>query len=372
MAVKKRNQHIVLGVLGLAVLAGAAWWWFGAGAGAPQQGMGGGGGLPVEAVAAVQQPLAETLTVAGQVTARTGAELRSEVTARVMAVKVSDGATVKQGEALLVLDDSVQRATLAQAQANYELAKANIDRYARLVQIGAASQLQVDTAAAEAKLQKANVQMARANLAKYQIAAPFDGVAGIAQVNVGELVQPGELLVAVTDNDKLKVTFKVPEAQATSLQVGAPVTVKAEGHEIEGVIDALDGRVDPNSRTLEGKVVLDNPEGVLVAGQFVRVQVPVRSVSEAIVVPDQALVPQGNVTFAYVIVAGEKGATMASRTTVEVGLRNGDKAQIIKGVAAGQKVVTAGQQKLQAPFMPVTVLSATAVSVAPQAVEELR
>ncbi len=369
--IEPHTTRVVVGVLGLAVLAGAAWWWFGkAGAEQPQQQ--GGGGLPVEVVAAVSEPLAETLTVAGQVEARTGAELRSEVTARVVSVTFVDGEAVTKGEPLLVLDDSVQRATLAQAQANYALAKANVERYSRLVEMGASSRLQVDTAEAEAKLQAANIQMARANLAKYQIASPFDGLAGIAQVNVGELVQPGELLVAVTDNSKLKVTFKVPEAQATSLRVGAPVSVLSEGVEVSGVIDALDGRVDPASRTLEGKVALDNADGVLVAGQFVRVRVPVKEVSDAVVIPDQALIPQGNVTFVYVINAGENGATMASRTTVDVGLRSGDKAQILKGVNAGQRVVTAGQQKLQAPMMPVTPLSATAVTVAPQAVEELR
>jgi len=374
MAARKRDRQRTMrvggGVLAAVVLAMATWWWFGKGTAEqpPQQG----GGLPVEVMAAVAQPLAETLTVAGQVQARTGAELRSEVTARVAAVTFTDGANVKQGQALLVLDDSVQRATLAQAQANHQLAKANVERYSRLVELGASSRLQVDTAEAEAKLQRANVQMAQANLAKYQIAAPFDGVAGIAQVNVGELVQPGELLVAVTDNAKLKVTFKVPEAQATSLRLGAPVKVSGDGVEVDGVIDALDGRVDPATRTLEGKVALDNDDGKLVAGQFVRVRVPVREVSEAVVIPDQALIPQGAKMFVFVITAGENGATMASRTTVDVGLRTADKVQIIKGVEVGQRVVTAGQQKLQAPFMPVTPLSPTTIDVAPQAVEELR
>lgn len=368
---QQRNMRMWGGVLGVAVLAFAAWWWFGK-AEAPKPQQQGGGGLPVEVVTAVDQPIAETLTVAGQVQARIGAELRSEVTARVVSVTFIDGEAVKRGEPLLVLDDSVQRATLAQAQANYALAKANVERYSRLVGLGAASRLQVDTAEAEAKLQRANIQMARANLAKYQVAAPFDGAAGIAQVNVGELVQPGELLVAVTDNAKLKVTFKVPEAQATSLRLGAPVKVTSDGAELDGVIDALDGRVDPTTRTLEGKVALDNDEGKLVAGQFVRVRVPVREVSEAVVIPDQALIPQGAKMFVFVITAGENGATMASRTTVEVGLRTADKAQIVKGVEAGQRVVTAGQQKLQAPLMPVTPLSPTTINVAPQAVEELR
>lgn len=370
---------LVLAGLGVAAIGG--WWIFlkkdstVAPAGGPP-----GGGVAVEVVQAVEGQIAETLEVAGQVEAHAGVELRSEVTGRVVGLRFKDGSLVKKGHALVLLDDSVQRATLAQAEAASALAEANVGRYQRLVDVGAASQLQVDQAVAQAKLEKANIMMAQANLAKFRLAAPFDGVAGIAQVSVGDLVQPGELLVALTDNSKLKITFKVPEAQATSLQVGAPVTMRLTGGVdanasptlVQGTVAALDGRVDPATRTLQGKILLDNADGTLVAGQFVRVRVPVRSAEDAVVVPDSAIVPQGNNVFAYVIVPGENGGVTASRTTVEVGLRGANKAQIVRGVQAGQQVVTAGHQKLQAPTVPVQLRSPTAVTVAPQAVEELR
>lgn len=368
-------------MIGGVVVAVAAGWWFFirkdsdvAPAGGPQ-----GGGVAVEVVQAAQAPIAETLEVAGQVDASSGVELRSEVTGRVVALRFADGDSVKKGAALVVLDDSVQRATLAQAEASSALAEANVGRYERLVEVGAASRLQVDQAVAQAKLEKANIQMAKANLAKFRIAAPFDGAAGIAQVSVGDLVQPGQLLVALTDNAELKITFKVPEAQATSLQAGAPVTVRVDNGTsrtsptlIEGEVAALDGRVDPASRTLQGKVLLTNKDGLLVSGQFVRVRVPVRTSDDAVVVPDSAIVPQGNNVFAYVITTGEEGRTIASRTTVELGLRTANKVQIVKGVQVGQQVVTAGHQKLQGPTVPVQLRSPTTVTVAPQAVEELR
>jgi membrane fusion protein (multidrug efflux system) len=123
---------------------------------------------------------------------------------------------------------------------------------------------------------------------------------------------------------------------------------------------------------LQGKVLLDNADGRLVAGQFVRVRVPVRSVSDAVIIPDQALVPVGNQTFAYVIVPGKDGGVMASKTTVEVGLRGANRVQVTAGVQSGQQVVTAGQQKLQAPTTPVKLLSPTQVTVPPAEVEELR
>lgn len=375
-------QRWMLVAMVLAV-AGGLWWWKSGSAAEPAAGPGGKGGmpggLPVEVITAVNGPLEETIEIAGQVEANAGVELRSEVTGRVVALPFKDGEKVAKGKALVILDDSVQRATLAQAQANAALADANVGRYQRLVDVGAASQLQVDQAVAQAKLEKANIQMAQANLAKFRLAAPFDGVAGIAQVSVGDLVQPGELLVALTDNEKLKVTFKVPEGQATSLKVNSVAMVTADGapgveaaQVVSGTIAALDGRVDPASRTLQGKIFLDNAEGLMVAGQFVRVRVPVRSVSDAVIVPDQALIPVGTTTSVYVIVPGKDGGVMASKTTVEIGIRAANRVQVTKGVQSGQQVVVAGQQKLQAPTMPVKLLSQTQVNVPAAEVEELR
>lgn len=382
--VKRQNRRPVLMALVAAALGGGVYWYMhaqaaGAAAAAQAAKAGASMAVPVEVAAAVTGPLSETLEVAGQVQADTGVELRSEVTGRVVAVKAKDGEPVKKGSLLVVLDDSVQRATLAQAQANHELAQANVGRYQRLVAVGAASQLQVDQAVAEDKLQVANIQMAQANLAKFRIVAPFDGTAGIAQVNVGDLAQPGELLIALTDNNTLKVSFKVPETQATSLKVNAPVRVRSEAApgvegptEVTGTIAALDGRVDPASRTLEGKILLDNHDGALVAGQFVRVRVPVRDVSDAVIVPDSALLPQGETIFAYLIVPGKDGGVVASRTTVTVGLRSANRAQIVSGITEGQQVVTAGQQKFRGLVTPVKLLSPTYIDVPPAAVEELQ
>lgn len=379
-AVRGKGQRWLLIGLGIILLLGAAWWLSGGKKGGADAGQNPAAGLvPVEVVAATTGSLAQTLEVAGQVQANIGADLKSEVTGRVLAVKAKDGMAVKKGDPLVVIDDGVQRATLAQAQANHELAQANVGRYERLSQMGAASQQQLDEAIAEDKLQVANIQMAKANLIKYRILAPFDGVAGITQVNEGDLVQPGEMLMALTDNATLKVTFKVPETQATSLKVNADVMVQAEAAPgilsptvVSGTIAALDGRVDPNSRTLEGKVVLDNRNGALVAGQFVRVRVPVQQVSNAVILPDSALLPQGDQIFSYVIAPGKDGGVVASRTTVVVGLRTANRAEIISGVADGQQVVTAGQQKLRGLVTPVKLLSPTYIDVPPAAVEELK
>ncbi len=333
----------------------------------------GGFALPVEATPALQQPLAETLTVVGQVIANRGVDVTSEISGKVSKIAFDEGKPVKAGALLIQLDDSVLRAQLAQAEANLKLAENNVGRYQRLLAEQAPSQQQADAAVADVKLARANVQLARANLDKAYLRAPFDGIAGIRQVDLGEYVTPGSVLVNVTENARLRVTFRVPETQANDVKAGANVRITADnGVEVEAPISAIDSRVDPTSRTREVQVFLDNRENHLTAGQFVRVTLPLRGANDAVVVPDQALVPMGNQTFAYVITDGPKGATLSSRTEVTVGLRNDGQVQVTSGIKPGQMVVTAGQQKLQAPVMPVMVLSPTQITVRETPVENLK
>lgn len=333
----------------------------------------GGFALPVEAVPAVQGPLAETLTVVGQVVANQGVDVTSEISGKVTKIAFEEGQPVKAGVLLFRLDDSVLQAQLAQAQANLQLAENNVGRNQRLLAEQASSQQQVDAALADAKLARANVQLARANLDKAYLRAPFDGIAGIRQVDLGEYVTPGRVLVNVTENTRLRVTFRVPEAQASEVRTGASVSIQADnGADVTAPISAIDSRVDPASRTREVQVLLDNADAALMAGQFVRVTLPLRGVDDAVIVPDQALVPMGNQTFAYVIHTAPGGATLSSRTEVQLGLRSNGKVQVTAGIRPGQMVVTAGQQKLQAPVMPVTVLSPTEITVRQAPVEELK
>jgi membrane fusion protein (multidrug efflux system) len=365
---------VILAVAGAGYLVYRHFAAAGAAAAAKAQGAGG-MALPVEGIAARQGEISTRLQVAGQLQAQDGVVLKSEVTGRVVEIAVKDGTPVKKGALLVRIDDSVQKADLAKALADLEVSEANVGRYQRLQQIGAASTLQVDNARAQAKLARANVQGAKAALDKMHITAPFDGAAGIVQVTSGEMIQPGQAIVAVTDARKMKVIFSLPERDALAMKPGVDVDVipndDVNTTPISGTIAALDGRVDPATRTVAAKVLVDNADGALVAGQFVRVSVPTHTVADAVIVPDSALVPNGSDIFVYVVNPAAKGMTMSSRTTVTVGLRTDNEAQITSGVQAGQIVVTAGQQKLMAPVMPVMVLSPTNITRSEATVEPL-
>lgn len=367
-----RSKPVIIGI----ILIAAAWsgkqafmWFMGFGGGPPA---GGAMVIPVEGTTVKRGDVAERLTVVGQVEAFYGTEIKTEIAGKVVAVGAKDGDEVAAGDVLFQLDDSVLRAQLAQAEANLQLAINTQHRNQRLVKAGAVSKQQTESAAAEASLARANVQLAKASLDKAFIRAPFAGRLGVGRVNVGNYVTPGTLLTTVTDASKVKVLFDIPEKYA-GLQVGAAAVLDVDhvdgALKIAALLTAVDGKVDPATRTVDARVDVDNTNGVLVPGQFVRVTVDTRLSANTLMVPDMALVPQGNKMFVFAVNPGQPA--MASRTEVQIGLREQNFAEVLGGLKEGQVVVTAGQQKLQAPVMPVTVSSPSAITVLPSPIENL-
>lgn len=368
-----RSKPVIIGVIAIAAAWGAHWAFMrimGFGGGPPA---GGAMVIPVEGIAAKRGNVAERLTVVGQVDAFYGTEIKTEIAGKVVSVDATDGDTVAEGDVLFQLDDGVLRAQLAQAEANLQLAINTQYRNQRLVKAGAVSKQQVESASAEASLARANVQLAKASLDKAFIRAPFAGRLGVGRVNVGNYVTPGTLLTTVTDASKVKVLFDVPEKYA-GLKVGSAVKLDVDHTDgpltIDASLTAVDGKVDPATRTVDARVDVDNAAGMLVPGQFVRVTVDTRLASNTLVVPDMALVPQGDKMYVFVVNAGQPA--MASRTEVTIGLRERNVAQVLGGIKEGQVVVTSGQQKLQAPVMPVSVSVPSVITVQPSPIENLR
>lgn len=365
----RKNTPWGLVALGAVLLLGAWWAWgkfFGADDAPPARPP-----LTVEATAATQGRIAQPMVVVGQVSPLFGAELKAEIAGRVVKLAMPDGSTVKAGQELIRIDDSVLAAQLAQASANLSVARNTAARTARLLEAGAASKQEAEQAAANASLANANVQLARANLEKARIVAPFAGVLGVAQVTVGTHVNPGDTLTTLAQPENVKIVFRLPEAQARQVAPGADARVLTDdGEEHPAKVVAVDSLVDASTRTVQARIDLDNKDGTFTPGQFVRVSVDVRVADNAVLVPDMALVPLGGAMVVFIVNNTPEG-TVSSRTTVEVGLRGNNQAQILKGLQAGQMVVVAGQQKIQAPTMPVKVSSPTEIVVRPASVEIL-
>jgi membrane fusion protein (multidrug efflux system) len=176
---------------------------------------------------------------------------------------------------------------------------------------------------------------------------------GISRVDLGAYISAGQELVSLDDIATIKLDFEVPERFARFISVGQKVDIEADaypGQSFSGEVATIATRVDPESRSLGVRAVVPNPKRILKPGLFARVAVSVATRPQAVVIPEQAIVPRGDRLLVYKVVGGK-----ARPATVKVGLREYGKVEIVEGLAAGDVVITAGQQKVQ-DGTPVTVL----------------
>lgn len=295
----------------------------------------------------------EDLQAVGSLQSNESVILRPEVSGRISAIGFKDGQVVRKGQMLIALDNSLNAAEVAQMQAENDLALANLKRSEDLASRKFISSSAQDTAASNAQVAEAKLKLAQARLSKMRILAPFDGVVGIRGVSLGDYVKDGTDLVNVEDVRILKVDFRLPERNLTQIKVGQNIEVVADalpGERFSGQIDAINPRIDANGRSLEIRARLDNTGGKLRPGMFVRVRVIVGERTNALLVPEQAIVPQGAEFHVYKVVDGQ-----ARRVPVKIGVRRDALVEIVGGLAPGDQVVTAGM-RLSRDGQPVRVL----------------
>jgi membrane fusion protein (multidrug efflux system) len=299
----------------------------------------------VEAVKVATVSLPQTITAVGSLRSDESVTLRPEVAGRISAINFQEGQRVAKGAVLIQLDAAVPEAELAQARANLTLARSKFDRAVDLSKSNFISGQARDEAENNLKVAEAAIQVAQARLAKMQIRAPFAGIIGLRSVSLGDYVKEGADLVNLESIDPLKVDFRVPEVYMRQVEVGQTMQVQLDalpGKTFEGRVLAMNPLVDAAGRAVVIRAVVRNPDTSLRPGMFTRVRLITRDVKEALVLPEQALVPQGDQQFVYRIIDDK-----AVRTRVDVGQRQEAKVEILTGVAKDDVVVTAGQQKLR-------------------------
>lgn len=309
-------------------------------------------GLPAEVIKVTPQALGQYLDAVGTLNANESVMLSPETSGRIAATPVVEGAFARKGEILIQLDDETYRAQLKEARARQKLSEIELDRLEKLLQQNATSQTEVDKAQANVKIYQAQTESAQATLEKRYIRAPFDGIAGIRTVSSGEYVNAGTELLVFVDSKKLKLDFSLPESAVNAVKVGQKLTVKVDVANVqaEGQVIAISPRLDSKTRSFAVRAVIDNADGQLKPGLFAKVKLEVSSQSDAIVVPEQALIPQGNRYFVMKVVDG-----VVAMAPVSLGQRQRGTVQITEGVNANDVVITAGQIKLR-PGAPVTPL----------------
>lgn len=316
---------------------------------APARGAAGapGGGPPpvsVETVVLQPEPLAAGLRTVGTLRADEQVVVRPEIAGRIVAIRFEEGARVAAGAPLFALDDSVLRAALAEAQATLGKTERAVARAGELMQRDLVARSDVDALRAELAVVQARVASAQAQLAKTRIAAPFAGVVGLREVSEGEFVNPGQALVTLVRLDPIELDFSLPESELANVAPGQPVQVTVdavEGRRFQGTVAAIDPVVDVASRSARVRALLPNPEHALRPGLFARVEIgPAGGEREALLLPEQALLQQGDTRFVYRVAGGK-----AQRAEVRTGRRVPGKIEIVEGLSAGDEVITAGQSK---------------------------
>lgn len=315
---------------------------------------GAGGPTPVEVVRLAPTVVKEDLQAVGSLRSNESVILRPEVSGRIASIGFKDGQLVRKGQLLIGLDATLNEAEVAQARAEYDLALSNLKRSEDLASRKFISSSAQETATSNAQVAEARLRLAQARLSKMRIVAPFDGSVGIRNVSLGDYVKDGTDLVNVEDVRLLKVDFRLPERNYSQVHVGQTIEVVADAlpnERWQGRIEAINPKVDADGRSLEVRALLENTSGKLRPGMFVRVRVIVGERSNALLVPEEAIVPQGAEFFVFKVVDGA-----ARRVPVKIGVRRDAMVEILDGLSAGDQVVTAGM-RLSRDGQPVRVLA---------------
>jgi membrane fusion protein (multidrug efflux system) len=299
----------------------------------------------------------------GSLRSRQSVMLRPEVAGRVVQIGFEDGARVRRGQLLVQLDDVLPRAELSQAQAQLSTASANLQRNQELVAQNFVARRVLDESQASLQVAEAQVALAQARLQRMRITAPFDGTVGLRRINLGEYVKDGADLVNLEDTSALVVDFRLPERYQSRIAVGQTVQVQLDalpGKNFAARVQALDPLLDVDGRSIAVRATLSATAGKeLRPGMFARVLTVFAVDEAALVVPEEAIVPQGGKQFVIRIeTEGEGDATkyLSRRAEVQLGVRRGAQVQVTSGLTAGDTVVVAGQQRLQKDGTPVRVV----------------
>jgi membrane fusion protein (multidrug efflux system) len=321
-----------------------------------------GGPVVVEAEPVRVTEILDAVTAVGTLRSAESVVLKSEIPGRIARITFADGSQVAKGDALIVFEASVQQALVNQARAERDLSAAKLKRTEELFQKKFLSAAALDDAKATEEIAAAKLALAQANLDKMTIRAPFAGQIGIRQVSVGDYLKEGVDLVNLEDLSSMKADFRVPEQISGRLAVGQTVQLQSDafaGAGFPAKVVAIDPAVDAAGRSLLLRAELRDVSRRLKPGMFVRVRLVLESRSNAIVIPEEALVTAQNRLTVFKVVEGK-----AVVTPVVTGLRSqlDQRAvvEVVKGLAADDVVVTAGQIKIRGNNVPVKVAESTA------------
>jgi membrane fusion protein, multidrug efflux system len=308
----------------------------------------------VTTIVAAAEPWPDTLPVIGTTAAVQGVTVAADLPGLVARIGFDSGRAVRAGDVLVELDTRQEQAQLAAAEAQRELARLNFERMQALVVDGAISKADFDQAAAEQKSTEARVGEIKASIARKTIRAPFSGILGIRQVNLGQYLSGGDPVVPLQALHPIYVNFGVPQQETARVRVGGSVRIVADelsGASFTGRVTAVDSVINQATRNVQVQATVPNSDGKLKPGMFVQTSIATGSTRSLVSLPASAIgyAPFGDSVYVLGDLKGPDGRTYRGVTQkfVKVGPTRGDRVAVLSGVSAGDEVVTSGVFKLR-------------------------
>jgi membrane fusion protein, multidrug efflux system len=308
----------------------------------------------VTTVVAKSETWPSTLDVIGTTAAIQGVTVSADLPGTVAKINFESGQSVHAGDVLVELDTREERAQLAAAESDRDLAKINYERDQQLVKEGVVPRMQSDTSSAQQKSTDAKVGEIKATIERKTIHAPFSGILGIRQINLGQYLAAGAPIVSLQALNPIYVNFGVPQQQSSLVTAGRTLRLTSDdvpGVEFKGRVTAIDSVVNEATRNLQVQATLPNPGGKLRPGMFVQVQLGLGSSQNVVPLPASAInyAPYGDSVFVVTDLKDPKGKSYRGvrQQFVKVQGSRGDQVGVISGINPGEEIVSSGVFKLR-------------------------
>jgi membrane fusion protein (multidrug efflux system) len=309
------------------------------------------GPLPVSAHITKYEVLDNKVLTTGTVLANEEVDLKSEVNGKITKILFHEGSYVNAGDLLVKINDADLQAQLQSAKSRLELQKDTEYRQKQLLEKEAISQEDYDMTANQLQVNQAEVELIKAQIDKTEIRAPFSGIVGLKNVSEGSFVNNSTIIASLQNINPIKIDFSIPERHSSMVEVGDEInfTISGNNKKYIGKVYAIEPKIDPVTRTLQIRALCSNTGREILPGSFASVELVLKKIENAILVPSEALIPdiQGQKVFVY-----RNG--IATPQQVETGIRTDKTVQLTSGVSKGDTIITSGMLQLR-PGAPVKI-----------------
>lgn len=295
--------------------------------------------IVVDWIIAAPVELAEKITVSGTIKPAEETVLLSEISGRVIKINLPEGKTVKKGTLLVKFFDDDLQAQLQKAKAQLQLTKQTFGRQSELIKINGISQSDLDQTILQMNTIKGDIDVLTAQIRKTEIIAPYDGVLGLRNISLGSVVSPSLPLATIRDVRTLKIDFSVPEKYSQEIKFGSIIKfiVNDDDQEFDAKVIATEQGIDASTRNLKARAQIISSNPKLTPGAFASIHLKIKNTKNAIIVPSQAIIPQGNNKSLIICFQGK-----AKIVKVKTGLRQTNGIEITEGVANNDTIITTG------------------------------